>query len=49
MYQLREALTDPLTWAFFFYALVADIPNGTCIPPNLTDYRVLYDTSIKQG
>jgi len=27
-YQLREALTDPLTWAFVFYALVADIPNG---------------------
>lgn len=29
MYQLREALTDPLTWGFVFYALVADIPNGT--------------------
>ncbi|KAI4846836.1 putative MFS allantoate transporter [Aureobasidium sp. EXF-8845] len=28
MYQLKEALVDPLTWAFFFYALVADIPNG---------------------
>ncbi|KAH0155199.1 putative MFS allantoate transporter, partial [Aureobasidium melanogenum] len=28
MYQLKEALLDPLTWAFFFYALVADIPNG---------------------
>jgi MFS transporter, ACS family, allantoate permease len=27
-YQLKEALTDPLTWAFIFYALVADIPNG---------------------
>lgn len=27
-YQFREALTDPLVWAFFFYALVADIPNG---------------------
>lgn len=27
-YQLREALTDPLAWAFFMYALVADIPNG---------------------
>jgi len=23
-----EALKDPLTWAFVFYALVADIPNG---------------------
>lgn len=27
-YQLKEALLDPMTWAFFFYALVADIPNG---------------------
>ena len=27
-YQLKEALTDPLSWAFFFYALIADIPNG---------------------
>jgi MFS transporter, ACS family, allantoate permease len=27
-YQLREALTDPMTWAFWFYAFVADIPNG---------------------
>lgn len=28
-YQLKEALLDPLSWAFFFYALIADIPNGT--------------------
>lgn len=28
LYQLREALLDPITWAFFFYALIADIPNG---------------------
>lgn len=27
-YQLKEAMTDPLSWAFFFYALIADIPNG---------------------
>ncbi|KAF2859504.1 putative MFS allantoate transporter [Piedraia hortae CBS 480.64] len=27
-YQLREALTDPLAWSFFLFALVADIPNG---------------------
>jgi MFS transporter, ACS family, allantoate permease len=27
-YQLKEALTDPLSWAFFFYALIVDIPNG---------------------
>lgn len=24
-YQFREALTDPIPWAFFFYALIADI------------------------
>ena len=28
MYQLKEALTDPMTWAFAFYACAADIPNG---------------------
>ncbi|PVH78926.1 MFS allantoate transporter-like protein [Cadophora sp. DSE1049] len=28
MYQFKEALTDPMTWAFVFFALVADIPNG---------------------
>lgn len=28
MYQLKEALTDPITWAITFYALTADIPNG---------------------
>jgi len=28
MYQLKETLLDPITWAFVFYALVADIPNG---------------------
>lgn len=28
MYQLREALADPMVWAFVFYSLVADIPNG---------------------
>ncbi|KAG8532451.1 uncharacterized protein KY384_002328 [Bacidia gigantensis] len=28
MYQVKDALTDPLTWAFVFYALTADIPNG---------------------
>lgn len=28
LYQLIEALLDPLTWAFAFYACVADIPNG---------------------
>ena len=27
-YQLKEALADPLTWAFAFYALTADVPNG---------------------
>jgi ACS family allantoate permease-like MFS transporter len=28
MYQFKEAMKDPMTWAFAFYALVADIPNG---------------------
>ncbi|KAB8079008.1 major facilitator superfamily domain-containing protein [Aspergillus leporis] len=28
LYQVKEALMDPMTWAFFFYALIADIPNG---------------------
>ncbi|KAF2157836.1 MFS general substrate transporter [Myriangium duriaei CBS 260.36] len=28
LHQLKEALTDPLVWAYVFYALVADIPNG---------------------
>jgi MFS transporter, ACS family, allantoate permease len=28
MYQFKEALADPMTWAFAFYSLMADIPNG---------------------
>ncbi|RAL15091.1 allantoate permease family MFS transporter [Aspergillus homomorphus CBS 101889] len=28
LHQVKEALIDPMTWAFFFYALIADIPNG---------------------
>lgn len=28
MYQLKEALRDPMTWAFVVYALISDIPNG---------------------
>jgi len=28
MYQFKEALLDPMTWAFFAFALIADIPNG---------------------
>lgn len=28
MYQFKEALLDPPTWAFFLLALVGDIPNG---------------------
>lgn len=27
-YQAKEALLDPMTWSFFFYALIACIPNG---------------------
>ncbi|EAT76771.2 hypothetical protein SNOG_15933 [Parastagonospora nodorum SN15] len=30
-YQLKEALLDPLSWAFFFYALIAAIPNGSAL------------------
>lgn len=28
LYQFKEALTDPMVWAFVMYALIADIPNG---------------------
>lgn len=28
MHQFKEALTDPMTWAFGFLALIGDIPNG---------------------
>lgn len=28
MYQFKEALTDPQTWLFVAYSLLADIPNG---------------------
>lgn len=28
LYQVKEALLDPMTWAFFLYALISDIPNG---------------------
>lgn len=28
LYQVKEALLDPMAWAFFFFALIADIPNG---------------------
>jgi ACS family allantoate permease-like MFS transporter len=27
-YQVREALVDPLTWAFLFYAITSNIPGG---------------------
>jgi ACS family allantoate permease-like MFS transporter len=27
-YQFKEAIADPMVWAFVFYSLVADIPNG---------------------
>ncbi|KAJ5261336.1 MFS allantoate transporter [Penicillium angulare] len=27
-YQVKEALMDPMSWAFFFFALIVDIPNG---------------------
>ena len=28
LYQLKEALTDPMVWAFVFYSCCASIPNG---------------------
>lgn len=27
-YQFKEAMLDPMTWAFVFFSLMADIPNG---------------------
>lgn len=27
-YQAKEAFLDPMSWSFFFYALIACIPNG---------------------
>ncbi|KAJ1561693.1 hypothetical protein HK405_003137 [Cladochytrium tenue] len=27
-YQMKEALLDPVAWAFVFYSFIADIPNG---------------------
>lgn len=27
-YQFQEAFTDPMTWAFMFHGITADIPNG---------------------
>ena len=28
LYQFKEALLDPITWAFGFLIIVSDIPNG---------------------
>jgi ACS family allantoate permease-like MFS transporter len=46
LYQVKEALLDPIPWAFFFYALIADIPNGgitnffsLLVRPGLRSYR----------
>lgn len=30
LYQLKEALTDPISWAIVFYGIVTSIPNGMC-------------------
>ncbi|PLN80254.1 putative MFS allantoate transporter [Aspergillus taichungensis] len=27
-YQIKETLLDPMTWAFFFFSIIANIPNG---------------------
>lgn len=37
MYQLKEALTDPMAWAFFAFALLSDIPNGELLSLLLHD------------
>ena len=31
-YQFKEALSDPMVWAFVFYSFVGDIPNGKSWP-----------------
>ncbi|KAL4780076.1 major facilitator superfamily domain-containing protein [Aspergillus varians] len=28
LYQVKECLLDPMTWAFFFFSLIGNIPNG---------------------
>jgi MFS transporter, ACS family, allantoate permease len=33
-YQVKECLLDPLTWAFVFFSLVGDIPNGNDTHPS---------------
>lgn len=30
-YQFKEALTDPMIWAFVSYSLFGNIPNGTYV------------------
>ncbi|KAH7064685.1 membrane transporter [Macrophomina phaseolina] len=40
-YQVKEALSDPMVWAFFWYALIADIPNG-----GITNFFSLLITSF---
>ncbi|KAK8152135.1 major facilitator superfamily domain-containing protein [Phyllosticta citrichinensis] len=41
MYQFKEALLDPLTWAFFLYSLVSSITNG-----GITNFFSLLITSF---
>lgn len=28
LYQVKETLLDPMTWAFFFFSIIGNIPNG---------------------
>ena len=46
-YQIVETLMDPMTWAFFFFALIANIPNGgiTNFFNQLVSYCYLYPAS----
>ena len=39
-YQCKEALTDPMIWAFVFYSLVADIPNGKAPLPRTRIHEI---------
>lgn len=32
MYQFKEALLDPMSWAYFSYTLFGGLPNGKLIP-----------------
>jgi ACS family allantoate permease-like MFS transporter len=47
MYQFKEALTDPMTWAFTFYAITSSIPNGTLPPSFLSAYSSFCSSVVR--